>query len=100
MRLVLLGAVIERIRCEPVNLRHVRVRRVGHGIEGRDHRPGLGTHVQILFGVDWDPVSGAVARAIELVIEFDGVASKLDDECSDSCEVSAFVDLSSAVDAV
>ena len=43
--------------------------------------------------VEWNPVADAVARAIELGGEFDGVASDLDESGSDTCEVCASVEL-------
>lgn len=65
-----------------------------YSVESRQGRTNAELAQAFLDWVDWDPVSCAVARAIELGGEFDGVASDLDKEFSDSCEVSAFVDLS------
>lgn len=47
--------------------------------------------------VDWGPVANAVARAIELGGVFVGLASELDEDGSDSCEVNAYIDLDEAV---
>lgn len=71
---------------EDVNEYHVEQRR------GRTNRD---LAKEFASWVDWLPVSGAVDRAIELGGAFDGVASELHPEWSDTCEVKAYVDLSS-----
>ncbi len=63
-----------------------------YSVEERQGRTNLQLVHAFVTWVDWEPVSGAVARAIELGGRFDGAASELDDEWSDSCEVSASVD--------
>ena len=62
-------------------------------VEERGGRTNLELAQALVSRVDWDPVSAALARAIELGGHFDGVASELDQELSDSCEVSASVEL-------
>ena len=63
-------------------------------VEPRNGRTNLELAQRFVSWVDWGPVSDAVARAIELGGDFTGVASELDSDWSDSCEVSASVDLS------
>lgn len=67
-------------------------------VEDRHGRTNSELARDFVTWVDWGPVAGAVARAIELGGEFDGDASELDEEWSDSCEVSAYVDLSGTSD--
>lgn len=43
--------------------------------------------------VDWEHVAQAVGRAIELGGHFEGKASDLDNQMSESCVIDAFVDL-------
>jgi hypothetical protein len=65
-----------------------------YAVEERAGRTNRELSAAFLNWVDWDPVTCAVARAIELGGKFEGLASDLDDELSDSCEVRAYVDLS------
>lgn len=66
-------------------------------VEERQGRTNRELAEEFAHWVDWGPVSDAVVRAIELGGDFDGVASELHQRWSDSCEVSAHVDLSSGV---
>ena len=65
-----------------------------YSVENRRGRTNLELSQAFVTWVDWEPVSSAVARAIELDGTFEGLASDFDDEWSDTCEVRAYVDLS------
>ncbi|MEN9504242.1 MAG: hypothetical protein RI958_168 [Actinomycetota bacterium] len=62
-------------------------------IEPRDGRTDRQLALDLGTWIDWDPVAGALARAIELGGEYEGTADELDPEWSDSCVIRSVVDL-------
>jgi len=46
--------------------------------------------------IDWEPVASAVTNAVENGGSFEGVASDLWDQWSETCEVSAWIGLNNA----